>query len=142
MHTLTPSEFPIRVEDRHSWKAPKRERVYLGRVVDKKTGKVIFEGVPTVGRLATPHPLHGHLKKIVVVKIPTEGGFFMQRMKLKTAIQKGYYSVNATNPKDKAAIEKALEPSKSFQNRGKGSANDVEDVKDLREIIAAKTPNA
>ena len=59
------------------------------------------------------HPLHGHLKKIVVVKIPAEGGYFMQRMKLKTALQKGYYSVNAVNPKDKAAIEKALETIKA-----------------------------
>ncbi len=102
----------MQTENRHSWKAPKRERFMLGRVVSP-AGKVIFEGVPTVGKLATPHPLHGHLKKIVVVKIPAEGGYFMQRMKLKTALQKGYYSVNATNPKDKAAIEKALETIKA-----------------------------
>ena len=85
----------------------RRPRITLGRVVDPKTKKEIIPGVKVIGRLATPHPLHGHLKKIVVVKIPTEGGHFMQRMKLKTAIQKGHYSVNATNPKDKAAIEKA-----------------------------------
>lgn len=60
--------------------------------------------------MAKPHPLHGNLKKIVIVKIPTEGGYFLQRMKLKTALQKGYYQVNATNPKGKEAIDKALEP--------------------------------
>ena len=103
----------MQTTDRHSWKAPKRERVTVGRVIDPKTKAVIFEGKSVVGKLATPHPLHGHLKKIVVVKIPTEGGHFLQRMKLKTALQKGYYSVNATNPKDKAAIEKALEPIKA-----------------------------
>ena len=102
----------MQTENRHSWKAPKRERVTVGRVVSP-AGKVIFEGVPTVGKMATPHPLHGHLKKIVVVKIPAEGGYFMQRMKLKTAIQKGYYLVNAVNPKDKASIEKALETIKA-----------------------------
>ena len=103
----------MQTTDRHSWKAPKRERFMLGRVVDPKTKSVIFEGKSVVGKLATPHPLHGHLKKIVVVKIPTEGGHLLQRMKLKTALQKGHYSVNATNPKDKAAIEKALEPIKA-----------------------------
>lgn len=81
------------------------------------------------------HPLHGHLKKIVVVKIPTEGGHFMQRMKLKTAIQKGHYSVNATNPKDKAAIEKALEHIKPSGD------SHIDAMKDLQEIIAAKNPN-
>ena len=91
----------------------RRPRIALGRVVDPKTKSVIFEGKSVVGKLATPHPLHGHLKKIVVVKVPAEGGYYMQRMKLKTALQKGYYSVNATNPKDKAAIEKALEPIKA-----------------------------
>ena len=103
----------MQTADRHPWKATKRERFMLGRVVDPKTKSVIFEGKSVVGKLATPHPLHGHLKKIVVVKIPAEGGYFMQRMKLKTALQKGHYSVNATNPKDKAAIEKALEPIKA-----------------------------
>ena len=91
----------------------RRPKITLGRVIDPKTKSVIFEGKSVVGKLATPHPLHGHLKKIVVVKIPTEGGHFLQRMKLKTALQKGHYSVNATNPKDKAAIEKALEPIKA-----------------------------
>ena len=91
----------------------RRPRITLGRVIDPKTKAVIFEGKSVVGKMATPHPLHGHLKKIVVVKIPAEGGYFMQRMKLKTALQKGYYSVNATNPKDKAAIEKALETIKA-----------------------------
>ena len=62
---------------------------------------------------ATVHPLHGHLKKVVVAKIPAEGGYFLKRMKLKTALQKGYYKVNATDDKSKAVIEKALEP---FQN--------------------------
>lgn len=100
----------MQTENRHSWKAPKRERLTLGRVVNKKTGQVIFEGVSVVGRLATPHPLHGHLKKIVVVKIPAAGGYYMQRMKLKTALQKGHYKVNTTDAKTKAAIEKALEP--------------------------------
>ena len=101
----------MQTTDRHSWKAPKRERVTVGRVIDPIA--VNFEGKSVVGKMATPHPLHGHLKKIVVVKIPAEGGYFMQRMKLKTALQKGYYSVNATNPKDKAAIEKALETIKA-----------------------------
>ena len=91
----------------------RRPRITLGRVVDPKTKKEIIPGVKVIGKLATPHPLHGHLKKIVVVKVPAEGGYYMQRMKLKTALQKGYYSVNATNPKDKAAIEKALEPIKA-----------------------------
>lgn len=63
--------------------------------------------------VSSPHPLHGHLKKVVVAKIPAEGGYFLKRMKLKTALQKGYYKVNATDPKTKASIEKALEP---FQN--------------------------
>ena len=103
----------MQTTDRHSWKAPKRERVSVGRVIGPKTKSVIFEGKSVVGKLATPHPLHGHLKKIVVVKIPTEGGHFLQRMKLKTALQKGHYSVNATNPIDRAAIEKALEPIKA-----------------------------
>lgn len=91
----------------------RRPRITLGRVEDRKSGKVLIPGVKVIGKLATPHPLHGHLKKIVLVKIPTEGGHFLQRMKLKTALQKGYYSVNATNPKDKVAIEKALEPIKA-----------------------------
>lgn len=67
-------------------------------------------------KLNTPasfHPLHGHLKKVVSAKIPAEGGYFLKRMKLKTALQKGFYKVNATDPKTKASIEKALEP---FQN--------------------------
>jgi hypothetical protein len=93
----------------------RRPRITLGRVVDKKTGTVIIPGVKVVGTLATHHPLHGHLKKVVVVKIPApeQGGYYLQRMKLKTAIQKGYYTVNATNPKDKAAIEKDLNDYKS-----------------------------
>lgn len=103
----------MQTENRHSWKAPKRERVTVGRVIDPKTKAVIFEGKSVVGKMANLHPLHGHLKKIVVVKIPVEGGHYLQRMKLKTALQKGHYSVNATNPKDKAAIEKALEPIKA-----------------------------
>lgn len=62
---------------------------------------------------ASTHPLHGHLKKVVAAKIPAEGGYFLKRMKLKTALQKGLYKVNATDPKTKESIEKALEP---FQN--------------------------
>lgn len=119
-----------------SSKELRRPRITLGRVVDKKTGTVIIPGVKVVGKLATKHPLHGHLKKIVVVKIPTEGGYFLQRMKLKTAIQKGYYSVNATNPKDKVAIEKALEPIKSSGD------SHLDEMAKLQEIIKAKTPNA
>jgi len=103
----------MQTENRHSWKAPKRERVTVGRVIDPKTKAVIFEGKSVVGKMANLHALYGHLKKIVVVKIPAEGGHYLQRMKLKTALQKGHYSVNATNPKDKAAIEKALEPIKA-----------------------------
>lgn len=61
----------------------------------------------------TLHPLHEHLNKVVATKIPTEGGYFLKYMKLKTALQKEYYKVNPTDPKTKASIEKALEP---FQN--------------------------
>lgn len=95
-----------------SSKEQRRPRITIGRVVDPK-GAVIVPGVKVVGKLATPHPLHGHLKNIVVVKVPTEGGYFLQKMKLKTAIQKGYYKVNTTNPKDKAAIDKVLAGVKS-----------------------------
>lgn len=125
----------MQTENRHSWKAPKRERVSLGRVVNAK-GIVIFPGISVIGRMATPHPLHGHLKKLVVVKVPTEGGHYLQRMKLKTALQKGYYQVNATNPKDKAAIEKALEP---LQSSGDSP---LDSLRELAETVKAKTPNA
>lgn len=103
-------------QNRHSWRAPKIEKIYLGRVVDKKSGKVIFEGTPIKGNLATAHPLHGHLKKIVIAKIPAEGGYYLKKMKLKTAIQKGYYKVNTTDTKTKVAIEKALEPFKNSED--------------------------
>lgn len=73
---------------RHDWKAPKREKA----------------------KFIQPHPLHGHLKKIVIARIPAAGGYYLKRMKLKTALQKGYYKVNTTDIKTKAAIEKALEP--------------------------------
>ena len=66
-------------------------------------------------RWVQPHPLHGLLKKIVVVKIPTEGGYFLKKMKLKTAIQKGYYKVNTTDAKTKEAIERALAPIKQAE---------------------------
>lgn len=62
---------------------------------------------------ASINPLHGHLKKVVVAKIPVEGGYFLKRMKLKTALQKGYYKVNTTDSKTKESIDKALAP---FQN--------------------------
>lgn len=132
----------MQTENRHSWKAPKRERVTVGRVIDPKTKSVIFEGVSVVGRLATPHPLHGHLKKIVVVKIPVEGGYYMQRMKLKTALQRGYYSINATTPKDKAAIEKALEPFQKVEAANASGDSHIDAMRDLQEVIRAKTPNA
>lgn len=96
-----------------SSKEQRRPRITLGRIVDNKSGTVIVPGVKVVGKISYPHPLHGHLKKVVVAKIPTEGGYFLKYMKLKTALQKGYYKVNATDAKSKAAIEKALEP---FQN--------------------------
>lgn len=106
----------LRTESRHNWKAPKRERVYVGRVVntDKSTGKsdILFEGTPVVGKLATFHPLHGHLKNIVAAKIPVEGGFIYKQIKLKTALQKGYYKVQA-NDKDKKQIESKLEALKA-----------------------------
>lgn len=69
----------------------------------------------TRARWVQPHPLHGHLKKIVLVKVPTEGGYFLQKMKLKTAIQKGHYKVNTTDAKTKEAIEKALAPIKQAE---------------------------
>ena len=59
-------------------------------------------------RWVQPHPLHGFMKKIVIAKIPAEGGYFLKKMKLKTAIQKGYYKVNTTDPKVKEKIEAAL----------------------------------
>lgn len=124
-----------------SSKRQRRPRVYLGRIVDKKSGKVITEGTPVVGKLATPHPLHGHLKKIVVVKIPAAGGYYMQRMKLKTALQKGYYKVNTTDPKTKAAIEKALEPYQKEPVESSGDSH-IDSMRELQEIIKMKTPNA
>jgi hypothetical protein len=102
----------INVNHRSS-KEQRRPRITLGRIEDKKSGKVIVPGVKVVGKIASTHPLYGHLKKVVVAKIPAEGGYFLKSMKLKTALQKGYYKVNATDAKTKASIEKALEP---FQN--------------------------
>ena len=107
---------PIREESRHDWRAPKRARVLVGRVTGGVGQPDLFPGKLVVGRHAMPHPLHGHLKKIVLVKIPAEGGYYLKYMKLKTALQKGYYKVNTTDTKTKAAIEKSLEPFKPKAN--------------------------
>lgn len=97
----------LRTETRHDWKVPKKERILLGRVVDKKTGTVIIPGTPVKGKLATFHPLHGHLKSIVAAKIPVENvGFYYKKMKLKTALQKGHYQVQADNKTKKKVTEK------------------------------------
>lgn len=99
----------INVNHRSS-REQRRPRITLGRIVDKKSGTVIVPGVKVVGKLVNLHPLHGYLKKVVIAKIPTEGGYFLKHMKLKTALQKGYYKVNTTDTKTKASIEKALAP--------------------------------
>ena len=97
---------------RHNWKAPKKERTLIGRVPGGIGQPDLFPGKLVVGKPAKLHPLHGHLKKIVRAKIPTDGGYFLKYMKLKTALPKGYYKVNTSDAKTKAAIEKAIEPFK------------------------------
>ena len=124
------------IVNHRSSKEQRRPRISLGQVVDKKSGKVIISGAKVVGKVAKPHPLHGHLSKVVIARIPVEGGYFLRKMKLKTALQKGYYKVNTTDAKTKASIEKALEP---FNSSGDPH---IDEKAKLVEIIKAKTPNA
>ena len=65
-------------------------------------------------KLNTPasiHPLQGYLKKVVVAKIPVDGGYFLKRMKLKRniAVSESGFLFDPTNGESYSLNEQGLE---------------------------------